>query len=68
VCALDFDRLKLLGLDLDELVLADLVASTLVVRVDGSNVSESMSCCFSRLPVFLLICRNETRSAADDAG
>src|SRR6266498_343947 len=31
-----------------------------------SPVTESTSCCLSRLPVLLLICRNETRSAGFD--
>jgi hypothetical protein len=32
-----------------------------------SPVSSSMSCCFSRLPVFLLICLKATRSAEEVA-
>ncbi len=33
-----------------------------------SPVTESTSCCLSRLPVLLLICRKDTRSLDDNAG
>jgi hypothetical protein len=37
-------------------------------RSTGSPVSASTICCFRRLPVFLLMRLNDTRSELDDAG
>jgi hypothetical protein len=69
VCLLSTcDGLELFVLDLQVDALVDLVAPALVLRSNGSRVSSSTSCWRSRLPVFLLICRSDTRSADEEAG
>jgi hypothetical protein len=65
--AFDRDRFDLFVGDLEVNPLIDLVASALISRINDLPVSSSISCCLSRLPVFLLICRNATFSVDDVA-
>jgi hypothetical protein len=66
--ALDLDGLELVVVDLDVDTLVDLVALALVRGIDRLAVTSSTNCWRNRLPVCLLICRNEIRSEEDVAG
>jgi hypothetical protein len=72
VGALDLDRLKLLVLDLDELILADLVATAFVFAVDrlqGLGIDEllleAVACRFIDLPERYPLGRRRCRIEGD---
>jgi hypothetical protein len=68
VRALDLDRLKLLGLDLDILAARQLVAAALSSLSTTLPVSSSTICWRRRLPVLRLIWWKLVLSACEDAG
>ena len=68
VAALDLHGGELILFDRDILALLQLVAAALLVAFDDSPVSASIICCFSRLPVSLLIMWKRVFSTEVEAG